>query len=68
MGNLVLCRKRGEKITIGEGTIIITVIDVHGGVVRIGVKAATDIPVHRTEVQDRIHQAELLAKQTEPTQ
>ena len=46
---LVLSRKTGEKIVIGDN-IAITVVEVKGGKVRIGIEAPADVPVHREEV------------------
>lgn len=46
---LVLSRKRGERIHIGED-IVITVVDVDRGKVRIGVEAPRDVPVYRQEL------------------
>lgn len=56
---LVLSRKREEKILIGDGDCIITltVIDIRGDKVRIGVEAPRDIPVHREEVYEAIKRA-----------
>lgn len=51
---LVLSRKRGERIVIDD-QIEITVIDIRGDKVRLGVEAPKDIPVHRREVYDEIH-------------
>lgn len=51
---LVLERKRGESIIIGDD-IVITITDVlQGGKVRIGIAAPIEIPVHRQEVWDAI--------------
>lgn len=50
---LVLSRKKGEMIVIGDD-ISIVVLDVYGGRVRLGVKAPTVISVHRKEVKDSI--------------
>jgi carbon storage regulator len=50
---LVLSRKRGEAITIGNG-VTVTVLSVHGDRVKIGIAAPAEMPVHRQEVQDRI--------------
>lgn len=50
---LVLSRKTGEVITIG-GDVKITVVSVDRGVVRLGIEAPRDVPVHRKEVYDRI--------------
>ena len=50
---LVLSRKKDERIVIG-GNIVITVIDVRGDKVRLGIEAPADVPVHRQEVYDAI--------------
>jgi carbon storage regulator len=54
---LVLSRKKDERIVIG-GNIVITVIDVRGDKVRLGIEAPADVPVHRQEVYDAIKRAE----------
>jgi carbon storage regulator len=53
---LVLSRKRDSSIVIGEGTkqVRVTVLDVRGDRVRLGIDAARDVPVHRREVWERI--------------
>lgn len=50
---LVLSRKRDEKLMIGDD-IVITVVDIRGDKVRLGIDAPNDIPVHRREVYDAI--------------
>lgn len=50
---LVLSRHRDESIMIGDD-IVITVVDVRGDKVRLGIDAPTDIPVHRQEVYEAI--------------
>ena len=50
---LVLSRRRDESIIIGDN-IVITVLDVRGDKVRIGINAPTDIPIHRQEVYEAI--------------
>lgn len=47
---LVLSRKVGEKIVIGEN-IIITVVDVANHRVRLGIDAPREIPVMRSELK-----------------
>jgi carbon storage regulator len=49
---LVLSRKVGEKILIGDN-ISVTVVRVAQGVVRIGVEAPQNLPVVREEIKDR---------------
>ena len=46
---LVLSRKHNEQILIGDD-IIITVVDIRGDKVRLGIEAPTEVPVHRYEV------------------
>ena len=50
---LVLSRKRGEAIVIGNG-ITVTVLAVDGDRVKLGVVAPAEVPVHREEVYQRI--------------
>jgi carbon storage regulator len=52
---LVLTRKAGEGIIIGDD-IRITVVELKGGGVRIGIDAPREMKVHRQEVFDRIKQ------------
>lgn len=53
---LVLSRQRDEEIVIG-GNIVVTVVDIRGDKVRLGITAPKDMPVHRKEVQDAIEAA-----------
>ncbi len=46
---LVLSRQKDESIFIGDN-IKITVVDIRGDKVRLGIEAPTEIPVHREEV------------------
>ncbi len=50
---LVLSRQKDETIMIGD-EIQITVVDIRGDKVRIGISAPTRVPVHRKEVYDAI--------------
>lgn len=50
---LVLSRKQRESIVIGDG-IKVTVVDIRGDKVRLGICAPTRIAVHRKEVYDAI--------------
>ncbi len=50
---LVLSRQRDETIMIGDD-IEITIVDIRGDKVRIGINAPKSVPVHRKEVYDAI--------------
>lgn len=50
---LVLTRKLGESITIGDH-IRITVIAMKGGQVKLGIEAPSDTKVHREEIYTKI--------------
>jgi len=54
---LILTRKSGETITIGEN-IQIRVLGVKGGQVRIGVDAPREVSVNREEVFERVQAEE----------
>jgi len=51
---LVLSRKCGERIVIPEQNIVVTVLEVRGEQVRLGISAPENISVHRQEVWARI--------------
>jgi carbon storage regulator len=57
---LVLTRKPGEQIMIGEG-IVITVLEGRGDGVRIGIEAPRGVPIQRREVIEAIAAANLAA-------
>ena len=57
---LVLSRQRDETIMIGDD-VEITVVDIRGDKVRIGINAPTRIAVHRKEVYDAIKAENLRA-------
>jgi len=46
---LVLSRKKNESIVINDD-IVVTIVEVRGGKVRLGIEAPKDIPVHRREL------------------
>jgi len=51
---LVLSRKKNESIVINND-ITITVVEIRGDKVRLGIVAPKEVPVHRQEVYDAIH-------------
>ena len=50
---LVLSRLPGEQIRIGD-EITVTVLEVQGDKVRVGIDAPRDVSIHRREVYDAI--------------
>jgi len=52
---LILTRRIGESIIISD-EIIVTVLNIKGNQVRIGIEAPEDVPVHRIEVYNRIQE------------
>jgi len=51
---LVLSRKKNESIVINND-IVVTVVEIRGDKVRLGIVAPKEAPVHRQEVYDAIH-------------
>jgi carbon storage regulator len=54
---LVLSRKRDERIVIGDN-IVITIVEVRGDKVRLGIEAPSEVPVHRQEVLDAMRRSD----------
>jgi carbon storage regulator len=63
---LILSRRKGETIVIGDN-IEISVIDVQGDTVKLGIKAPRSLSVHRQEIYDEIQAANREALQNLPT-
>jgi carbon storage regulator len=61
---LVLSRKIGEQITVGN-SVKVTVLSFDRGIVRLGIEAPKSIPVHRKEVHDKIVETNKAASQTD---
>jgi carbon storage regulator len=61
---LVLSRQRDESIIIGDN-IVITIVDIRGDKVRLGIDAPKEVPVHRQEVYEAI-QRERTQAEAEP--
>lgn len=59
---LVLTRKVEESITIGNH-ITVTVLEVKGNQVKLGIRAPKDIPVNRTEIFENIMNENLRASE-----
>ena len=50
---LVLSRQRDESIMIGDN-VVVTIVDIRGDKVRLGIQAPNEVPVHRQEVYEAI--------------
>lgn len=57
---LILERKKGQQIIIGDMEIIITLFDVEKNSAKIGIEASKAITVHRKEVYDRINKPKVI--------
>ena len=64
---LVLSRHRDESIIIGDN-IVVTIVDIRGDKVRLGIEAPTDIPVHRQEVYEAIQRENRKAATLKPAE
>ena len=62
---LVLSRHRDESIIIGDD-VVITIVDIRGDKVRLGINAPQDIPVHRREVYEAIQRENQKASRLKP--
>jgi carbon storage regulator len=62
---LVLSRHRDESIMIGDD-VVVTIVDIRGDKVRLGINAPQDIPVHRREVYDAIKRENEKAARMQP--
>jgi len=62
---LILTRRRGESIVIG-GDIEVTLLQVQGDQVRLGITAPKDVAVHRKEVLEQIRAENIAAASGAP--
>lgn len=52
---LVITRRNGERICLGDD-VTITVLDISGSTVRLGIEAPAEIPVYRQEIWQAVKQ------------
>ena len=64
---LVLSRHRDESIMIGDD-VVVTIVDIRGDKVRLGIQAPHDIPVHRQEVYEAIKRENERASRMQPAE
>ena len=60
---LVISRKRGERICLGDD-VVVTVLEVVGSTVRLGIEAPDDIRVYRHEIWEAVKQENKAAADT----
>jgi carbon storage regulator len=64
---LVLSRKKNESIVIAD-QIVITVIEIRGDKVRLGIEAPREVPIHREEVYEAIRSEQAAANREIPSE
>ena len=57
---LVLSRRAGESVMIGHD-VVVTVLEVRGDVIRLGIRAPREIQVHREEIYRELQAANVAA-------
>jgi carbon storage regulator len=57
---LIITRKRGERIMVGDD-VVLQVIEVSGGSVRIGIDAPRSTAVHREEIWNAVRREHTVA-------
>lgn len=53
---LILSRKVGESIVI-DGRIVVKIVRLDGDMIKLGIEAPSEVPVHRQEVYDEIQKS-----------
>ncbi|MBU1052864.1 MAG: carbon storage regulator CsrA [Proteobacteria bacterium] len=61
---LIITRKADEKIIIGDD-IVVTIIEVKGSVVKLGIEAPKSVSIHRQEIYDKILEQNLKAAEVD---
>ena len=62
---LIITRKPGEKIMLGDD-VVVHVIEIVGNSVRIGIQAPRSLPVYREEIWDAVRTENQASAQTAP--
>ena len=62
---LVLSRKKNESVVIDD-RIVLTVVEIRGDKVRLGIEAPREVPVHRKEIFDAIQSEHRVAGESTP--
>ena len=64
MGMLILTRRVGESVMIGD-EVVVTILGVKGNQTRVGINAPKSVAVHREEIWERIQREEQQRKEQE---
>jgi carbon storage regulator len=62
---LIITRKPGEKIMLGDD-VVVHVMEIVGNSVRVGIQAPRSLPVYREEIWDAVRQENQAASQAAP--
>ena len=62
---LVLTRTEEQELIIGDNKVCITILEVRGNKVRIGIEAEKDITIHREEIFNKISDQQHISLETE---
>ena len=62
---LILARRPGERVVIG-GDVVVTVMEITGQTVRLGIAAPEELPVYREEIWLAVQSENLAAAQSSP--
>ncbi|OGT05849.1 MAG: carbon storage regulator [Gammaproteobacteria bacterium GWF2_41_13] len=54
---LILSRRLGESLIIGDKEVTVTILSIKGNNVRIGIEAPKEVSVHREEIYKKIQEA-----------
>ena len=60
---LVIARKAGERLCLGED-VVVTVLEITGSTVRLGIEAPAEVPVYRYEIRAAIEEENRAAAAT----
>lgn len=64
---LILTRRVGEAIAVGDA-IVVSVLEIRGSQVRLGITAPPSVTIHRGEIYERIREQNLQASALGPSQ
>lgn len=60
---LVLSRKVGERIVLPDCNVTVTLLEINGNKIRLGISAPPEVTVHREEIWRRLKAASSITSQ-----